>query len=139
MNLFKRKYLILMSLTGFVIALDQLTKYMARKGSLAGTTFLRYHANGIVAMDLFVPIMSFQMLNSLLIMGLWPAADPVIGVTARPTDEWIANQLTGACSSQQTPRYLIRRRDRACRKRVVTRYQFRIRNGWKTCARNVNR
>ncbi|HWX62081.1 MAG TPA: hypothetical protein VN024_26745, partial [Bradyrhizobium sp.] len=67
----------------------------------------------------------------------------VVEVTAHPTAGWIANQLTEACSWQQMPRYLIRDRDRACGKpsgdRVVTRYQFRIRNGWKTCARNVNR
>ena len=49
----------------------------------------------------------------LLIMGhdrrqiLW------LGVTAHPTAEWIANQLTEACGWEQAPRYLIRDRDRA--------------------------
>jgi transposase InsO family protein len=34
-------------------------------------------------------------------------------VTAHPTAEWIANQLTAACGWEQVPRYLIRDRD-AC-------------------------
>jgi hypothetical protein len=36
-----------------------------------------------------------------------------LGVTAHPTAEWIANQLTEACGWEQIPRYLIRDRDRA--------------------------
>jgi hypothetical protein len=34
-------------------------------------------------------------------------------VTAHPTAEWLANQLTEACGWEQIPRYLIRDRDRA--------------------------
>jgi len=33
------------------------------------------------------------------------------GVTANPTAEWIANQVTEACGWEQAPRYLIRDRD----------------------------
>jgi|ERR1700722_10059104 transposase InsO family protein len=65
-------------------------------------------------MDLFVvPTTSFRLLDGLLIMGhgrrqlLW------VGVTAHPTAEWIANQLTEACGWEQIPRYLIRDRDGA--------------------------
>ncbi len=35
------------------------------------------------------------------------------GVTAHPTAEWLANQLTEACGWEQIPRYLVRDRDRA--------------------------
>src|SRR5215467_10900759 len=35
------------------------------------------------------------------------------GVTAQPTAEWLANQLTEACGWEQIPRYLIRDRVRA--------------------------
>jgi hypothetical protein len=65
-------------------------------------------------MDLFVvPTISFGLLYGLLIVGhgrrhiLW------FGVTAHPTAEWIANQVTEACGWEQAPRYLIRDRDGA--------------------------
>ena len=77
-------------------------------------TFLHNHADGIVAMDLFVvPTISFRLLYGLLIMGhgrrhiLW------FGVTAHPSAEWIANQITEACGWEQVPRYLVRDRDGA--------------------------
>jgi hypothetical protein len=63
-------------------------------------------------MDLFVvPTVSFRLLYGLLIMGhgrrqvLWH------GVTAHPTTEWIANQLTQAYGWKQAPRFLILDRD----------------------------
>jgi hypothetical protein len=65
-------------------------------------------------MDMFVvPTISFRLLYGLLIMGhgrrhiLW------FGVTAHPTAEWIANQITQACGWEQAPRYLVRDRDGA--------------------------
>jgi transposase InsO family protein len=77
-------------------------------------TFLRNHANGIAAMDLFVvPTVSFRLLYGLLIMGHGRRQILWLGVTAHPTAEWIANQLTAACGWEQLPRYLIRDRD-AC-------------------------
>src|SRR6202047_2564119 len=77
-------------------------------------TFLRNHADGIVAMDLFVvPTISFRLLYGLLIMGHSRRQILCFGVTAHPTAEWIANQLTEACGWEQIPRYLIRDRDRA--------------------------
>ena len=45
--------------------------------------------------------------------GPWPATGPGFEVTAHPTAEWIARQLTGACGWEQIPRYLIRDRDGA--------------------------
>jgi hypothetical protein len=101
------------------IAIGQtsVAKYMAkRRGppSQGWKTFLRNHADGIAAIDLFVvPTILFRLLYGLLIMGhgrrhiLW------FGVTTHPTAEWIANQLTEACGWEQLPRYLIRDRDAA--------------------------
>jgi transposase InsO family protein len=92
-------------------------KYMARRRgppSQGWKTFLRNHAGGIAAMDLFVvPTISFRLLYGLLIMGHGRRQILWLGVTAHPTAEWIANQLTAACGWEQIPRYLIRDRD-AC-------------------------
>jgi transposase InsO family protein len=102
---------------GIDIGQTSVAKYMAkRRGppSQGWRTFLRNHADGIAAMDLFVvPTISFRLLHGLLIVGhgrrhiLW------FGVTTHPTAEWIANQVTQACGWEQAPRYLIRDRDGA--------------------------
>jgi hypothetical protein len=64
-------------------------------------------------MDLFVvPTISLRLLYGLLILSharrhiLW------LGVTAHPTAEWIARQLTGACGWDCSPSYIVRDRDR---------------------------
>src|ERR1700756_2977844 len=91
-------------------------KYMARRRmppSQGWKTFLRNRADGIASMDLFlVPTILFRLLYGLLILQhnrrklLW------LAVTAHPSAEWLARQLTEAYGWQQTPRYIIRDRDR---------------------------
>ena len=67
-------------------------------------------------MDLFVvPTISFRLLYGLLIMRHGRRQILWLGVTAHPTAEWIANQLTEACGWEQIPRYLVRDRDQAWR------------------------
>jgi hypothetical protein len=104
---------------GIDIGQTSVAKYMARRRgppSQGWKTFLRNHADGIAAMDLFVvPTISFRPLYGLLIMGHGRRQILWFGVTAHPTAEWIANQLTQACGWEQIPRYLIRDRDRAVR------------------------
>ena len=100
---------------GIDVGQTSVAKYMAkhRKPPSQGwRTFLRNHADGVAAMDLFVvPTLSFRLLYGLLIMRhdrrkmLW------VGVTAHPTAEWIARQFTEACGWEQPPTYLIRDRD----------------------------
>src|SRR6266850_1834028 len=100
---------------GIEIGQTSVAKYMARRSgppSQGWKTFLRNHAAGIVAMDLFVvPTISFPLLYGLLIMGHGRRQILWFGVTAHPTAEWMANQLTEACGWEQAPRYLIRDRD----------------------------
>jgi transposase InsO family protein len=102
---------------GIDVGQTSIAKYMVRRRrppSQGWKTFLRNHANGIAAMDLFVvPTVSFRLLYGLLIMGHGRRQILWLGVTAQPTAEWIANQLTAACGWEQLPRYLIRDRD-AC-------------------------
>ena len=107
---------------GIDIGQTSVAKYMARRReppSQGWKTFLRNHANGIAAIDLFVvPTVSFRILYGLMGHGrrqiLW------LGVTPHPTAEWIANQLTEACGWEPAPGYLIRDRD-ACYGHVFTR------------------
>src|SRR5882672_11018055 len=102
---------------GIQVGQTSVAKYMARRRrppSQGWKTFLRNHADGIAAMDLFVvPTISFRLLYGLLIMGHGRRQILWFGVTAHPTTEWIANQFTEACGWEQIPRYLIRDRDRA--------------------------
>ena len=102
---------------GIDIGQTSVAKYMARRRgppSQGWKTFLRNHADGIAAIDLFVvPTVSFRVLYGLLIMGHARRQIRWLGVTAHPTAEWIANQLTEACGWDLTPGDLIRDRD-AC-------------------------
>jgi len=50
--------------------------------------------------------------NSLLILRHGRRRILWLGVTAHPTAEWIAHQLTEACGWEAAPRYIIRDRDR---------------------------
>src|SRR5262245_20923337 len=101
---------------GIDIGQTSVAKYMARRRgppSQGWRTFSRNHADGIAAINLFVvPTVSFRLLYGLLIVGLCRRQILWLGVTAHPTAEWIANQLTEACGWEQAPRYLIRDRDR---------------------------
>ena len=86
---------------GIDIGQTSVAKYMVkRRGppSQGWKTFLHNHADGIAAMDLFVvPTISFRLLYGLLIMGHGRRQILWFGVTANPTAEWIANQVTEAC------------------------------------------
>src|ERR1700737_1677553 len=102
---------------GIGVGETSVAKYMVKRReppSQGWKTFLHNHADGIAAMDLFVvPTISFRLLYGLLIMGHGRRHILGFGVTAHPTAEWIANQVTEACGWEQAPRYLIRDRDGA--------------------------
>ena len=102
---------------GINVGQTTVAKYMVRSRrspSQGWKTFLRNHADGIASMDLFiVPTSSFQLLYGFLILQharrelLW------LGVTAHPTADWIAQQLTEAFGWRDAPRYIVRDRDGA--------------------------
>ena len=101
---------------GFEVAQSSVAKYMVkRRGppSQGWRTFLRNHAPNIAAMDLFVvPTIRFDLLYAFIIVRLDRRDLIWINVTANPTAEWIARQLTEAFPWDEAPRYLIRDRDR---------------------------
>jgi transposase InsO family protein len=101
---------------GFEIAQSSVAKYMVnRRGppSQGWRTFLRNHAADIAAMDLFVvPTIGFDLLYAFVIVRLDRRDLVWINVTANPTAEWVARQITEAFPWDQAPHYLIRDRDR---------------------------
>ena len=101
---------------GIDVGQTSVAKYMSRPRrppSQGWKSFLTNHADGIAAIDLFVvPTISFRLLYGLLVLKhdrrriLW------VGVTAHPSAEWMARQLTEAIGCENAPAYLIRDRDR---------------------------
>ena len=78
-----------------------------------GETFLRNHAPDIAAMDLLViPTIGFKLLYGFVIVRLHRRDLVWINVTANPTAEWVARQITEAFPWDGAPRYMIRDRDR---------------------------
>jgi hypothetical protein len=59
-----------------------------------------------------VPIIGFNLLYALIIVRLARRELVWVNVTAHPTAEWIARQITEAFPWNEAPRYLIRDRDR---------------------------
>jgi transposase InsO family protein len=100
---------------GFEVAQSTVAKYMSKRrdpSSQGWGTFLRNHAPHIAAMDLFVvPTIGFNLLYVLVIVRLARRELVWINVTAHPTAEWIAQQITEAFPWTEAPRYLLRDQD----------------------------
>ena len=110
---------------GIDVGQTTVAKYMAkttRPPSQGWKTFLVNHADGIASMDLFVVAMiSFRLLYGFLIL-LHARREPLwLGVTAHPTAEWIAQQITEVSGWRNAPRYVVRDRDRVYGARFVQR------------------
>src|SRR5882672_8704073 len=101
---------------GFEVAQSSVAKYMVKRRappSQGWRTFLRNHAPDIAAMDLFVvPTIGFHLLYGFVIVRLDRRDLVWINVTANPTAEWVARQITEAFPWDEAPHYLIRDRDR---------------------------
>jgi transposase InsO family protein len=100
---------------GIEVAQSTVAKYVARRGrgpSQTWKTFLHNHAAGIGAMDfLIVPTVGFRLLFVLVILRHQRRRLISLSVTANPTAEWIARQITDAFPWDEAPDYLIRDRD----------------------------
>ena len=101
---------------GFEVAQSSVAKYMAKRRrppSQGWRTFLHNHAPDIAAMDLFVvPTLGFKLLYAFVVVRLERRDLVWINVTAHPTAEWVAHQITEAFPWNEAPRYMIRDRDR---------------------------
>jgi transposase InsO family protein len=87
----------------------------ASRPTLTGLAcLLRNHAAHIAAIDLFVVSTNgFKLLYGLVILRLERRRLAWTDVTANPTTDWIARQITEAFPFDEAPRYLIRDRDTA--------------------------
>ena len=85
---------------GFEVAQSSIAKYMVKRlgpPSQGWRTFLRNHAPDVAAMDLFVvPTIGFDLLYAFVIVRLGRRDLVWINVTANPTAEWVARQITEA-------------------------------------------
>src|ERR1700752_1342950 len=101
---------------GFEVAQSSVAKYMVKRReppSQGWRTFLRNHAPEIAAMDFFVvPTIGFGLLYAFVIVRIDRRDLAWINVTANPTAEWVARQITEAFPWDEAPHYLIRDRDR---------------------------
>jgi transposase InsO family protein len=100
---------------GYEVAQSTVAKYMIRRRGRPGQdwrTFLCNHAPDAAAIDLFVvPTLGFKLLYALVIAGLGRRELVWVNVTAHPTAEWIAHQVTEAFPWEEAPTYLIRDND----------------------------
>ena len=100
---------------GFAVAQSTVAKYMATLGDRPGQTwrtFLRNHADGIAAMDLFVvPTVGFKLLFAWVVLRHDRRRLVSFGVTAHPTAAWVSQQITEAFPWDTAPTYLLRDRD----------------------------
>jgi transposase InsO family protein len=100
---------------GHQIAQSTVAKYMVRRRSPPSQgwkTFLHNHTPHIAAIDMFVvPTIGFRLLYGLAMIRLERRRLVWTNVTANPTADWIARQITEAFPWDDAPRYLIRDRD----------------------------
>jgi hypothetical protein len=92
---------------GIEVAQSSVAKYMVKRRappSQGWRTFLRNHALDIAAMDLFVvPTIGFDPLYAFVIVRLDRRDLVRINVTANPTAEWVARQITEAFPWDEAP------------------------------------
>lgn len=102
---------------GIDVAQTTVAKYMARgrcPPSQTWKTFLQNHGEGIASVDfLVVPTAAFKLLFGLVILCHDRRRLVHVAVTASPTADWIARQITEAFPWDTAPKYLIRDRDGA--------------------------
>jgi len=102
---------------GIDVSQSTVANYMVRgrhPPSQGWLTFLRNHADGIAAVDLFVvPTIGFRLLFGLVILNHDRRRIVHVAATFHPTAEWIGRQIVEAFPWESAPQYLLRDRDGA--------------------------
>jgi putative transposase len=102
---------------GLRVSKSTIQKYLPKdrspRPSQNWTTFLHHHADQIWACDfIHVTDLFFRSLFAFVIIELGSRRVVHVGVTAHPTDAWVAQQVREATPFSQGPRYLLRDNDR---------------------------
>jgi transposase InsO family protein len=100
---------------GIEVSQATVAKYLVRRRGAPSPTwrsFLRNHAEGIAAIDMFVVASaSFRLLYVMIILAHDRRNIVLTAVTERPTAAWLSRQVTEAFPWDTAPRYLLRDRD----------------------------
>jgi transposase InsO family protein len=100
---------------GIDVAKSTVEKYRVhppRQPSPTWKSFLKNHAQDLVAIDFFVvPTLTFKLLYVLVILAHERQRVVHFNVTAQPTARWTAQQVVEAFPWDEAPRYLLRDRD----------------------------
>jgi transposase InsO family protein len=100
---------------GIEVSQATVAKYMVRRQgapSPSWRSFLRNHAEGIAAIDMFVVASaSFRLLYVMIILAHDRRKIMRTAVTEHPTEAWLARQVTEAFPWDTAPRYLLHDRD----------------------------
>jgi hypothetical protein len=115
---------------GVTVSQATISKYMLRPRrppSQTWRTFLRNHAQDLIALDFFtVPTATFRVLFVFVVLSHGRRRLVHFNVTEHPSAEWTARQLLEACGLEGSLRYLIRDRDQVYGERFS--HQARILN-----------
>jgi len=100
---------------GIQVAKSTVDKYRVRSRKAPSPTwkaFLKNHVNDLVSIDfLIVPTIRFKILYVLIVLAHSRRRVLHFNVTANPTAQWTAQQITEAFPWDSAPKYLLRDRD----------------------------
>ena len=100
---------------GIDVSQSTVAIYMVRRRhppSQSWATFLRNHADGIAAIDMFVvPTIGYRLLFGFVVLDHGRRRILHVAATYHPTAEWLARQIVEAFPWETAPEYLIRDRD----------------------------
>jgi putative transposase len=102
---------------GFDISESTVLRYLPKKPSRTTgqhwKAFLKNHSAEIISIDfLVVPTITFRLLYVLVFLSHDRRKIIHINVTDHPTSEWATHQLTNAFYDEETPKFLVRDRDK---------------------------
>jgi transposase InsO family protein len=102
---------------GFQVSQASVSRYMTprrRRPTQSWANFLRNHADAIAAIDMFtVPTLGFKWLYAFVVLGHGRRRILHVEVAARPSAQWLAQQITEAFPWDSAPRLLLRDNDGA--------------------------